>query len=76
MAESKGRGWGRRWADALAAVLLGNVAYFAVVPYLPQGLRHETFQTDAGLAVDFAFCALAYLAVRWIHAAWIRPGGS
>jgi hypothetical protein len=62
-------GWKRRWAEALAAVLLGNAAYFASVPALPQSLRHEPFQIDAGLAVDFVFCVLAYLAVRWISAA-------
>jgi len=69
-------GWKRQWAEALSAVLLGNIVYFAAVPYLPQGLRHEPFQMDAGLAVDFAFCVLAYVAVRGITTAWGAPPGS
>ena len=70
MLEAKRPGWRRRWGEALAAVLLGNVVYFAAVPFLPQGLRHEPFQVDAGLAVDFAFCVLAYVGVRWMAAVW------
>ena len=56
MAEPKRPGWSRRLGEALAAVLLGNVIYFATVPFLPEELRHEPFQLDAGLAVDFTFC--------------------
>ena len=76
MAEPKRPGWSRRWGEALTAVLLGNLVYFAAVPYLPHSLRHEPFQIDAGLAVDFAFCVLAYVAVRRITTAWGGPPGS
>lgn len=76
MAAGKGRGWMRHWGEALAAVLLGNILYFAASPYLPESLQHEPFEIDAGLAVDFTICVLAYVAVRWIHAVWSGSDGS
>ena len=76
MTEHKRPGWSRRWGEALAAVLVGNIVYFAAVPYLPQSLRHEQFQMDAGLAVDFAFCVLTYVAVRWIGVVWGHGSGA
>jgi hypothetical protein len=51
----------RRWANALAAVLVGNAVYFAFSPRLPEHLQHKPFQIDIGLAVDFLICAAAYL---------------
>ena len=48
----------------LLAVLLGNVIYFAAVPFLPQSLKHGLFDIDAGLALDFAICAGIYLLLR------------
>jgi len=45
---------------SLAAVLLGNAAYLLVEPYLPLRGRHQPFQIDWGLAVDFWFCLVAY----------------
>ena len=76
MVEARKPGWARRWGEALAAVLLGNVLYFAFVPYLPPGLRHEPFRLDAGMALDFALCVLAYVAVRWISVVWSLRSGS
>lgn len=76
LSKCEGHGWVRRWGEALAAVLLGNVLYFAAAPHLPEVLQHEPFQIDAGLAVDFAICVLAYVAVRWIHAIWRGPAGA
>jgi hypothetical protein len=76
MAKIERPGWVRRWGEALAAVLLGNMIYFAASPYLPESLQHEPFEIDAGLAVDFAICVLAYVAVRWIHAIWSGSEGS
>ena len=54
----------RRWIEYLIAILAGNAIYFAVLlPALP-GLRHEPFQLDAGLLVDFVCCVLVYGAIR------------
>jgi hypothetical protein len=45
---------------ALAAVLAGNAAYFLLMKYLPPRARHEPFQIDLGLGVDFALCLAAF----------------
>ena len=49
--------------QALAAISLGNVAYFFLAPSLPLP-RHRPFQLDWGLVVDFWFCAVAYGLIR------------
>ena len=49
--------------QALLAIILGNVAYFLLVPSLPVP-RHRPFQFDAGLVVDFFFCVVAYGLIR------------
>ena len=47
----------RRWAEYLAAVLLGNVIYyFLLLPRLPESLRHREFRIDLGLGLDFLIC--------------------
>jgi len=50
--------------QALLAIILGNVAYFALLPSLPPAARHHPFHPDLGLLVDFWFCAVAYGLVR------------
>lgn len=55
---------GRRWAEYLVAVLLGNVAYLLVEPQLPAALRHRMFRVDVGLGVDFLICVAIYAVVR------------
>jgi quinol-cytochrome oxidoreductase complex cytochrome b subunit len=50
----------RRFLRSLIAVLAGNAAYFAAVPYLPPGAYHEPWRLDWGLLVDFWFCVAAY----------------
>ena len=49
--------------QALFAIILGNVAYFFLAPalHLP---RHQPFQADWGLVVDFWFCVVAYGLIR------------
>jgi hypothetical protein len=49
--------------QAFFAVILGNIVYFFLGPlfHLP---RHRPFQLDAGLLVDFWFCAVAYGLIR------------
>ena len=50
--------------QALAAIVLGNVAYFILAPSFPPAARHRSFQTDLGLLVDFWFCLVAYGLIR------------
>jgi len=49
--------------QALAAVVLGNVAYFLLARSLPLP-PHRPFQMDIGLFVDFWFCVVAYGLIR------------
>jgi len=51
---------------SLAAVLLGNLIYFAVLmPILPafarHGISYRTPRIDLGLVIDFAICAALYV---------------
>ena len=50
--------------QALAAVVLGNVVYFVLAPSLPYAARHHPFHFDAGMAIDFWFCLVAYGLIR------------
>ena len=45
--------------QALVAVVVGNAAYFLLMPHLPPAARHAAFQIDLGLLVDFWFCLVA-----------------
>jgi len=44
----------------LAAIMLGNLAYFSMLPHLPAGLRHQSMSLDPGLLLDFGFCVVCY----------------
>ena len=48
----------------LFAILLGNLVYFLVQPYLPDVLVHQRLQVDVGLIVDFSVCLLVYTLIR------------
>ena len=50
--------------QALLAILLGNVVYFALVPSLPPVARHRPLQVDLGMVLDFCFCLVAYGLIR------------
>lgn len=50
--------------QALLAIILGNVVYFALIPSLPPGARHRPFHVDVGMALDFWFCLVAYGLIR------------
>jgi len=50
--------------QAFAAVVLGNVAYFLLMPSLPAAARHRPLQLDLGTLVDFWFCLVAYGLIR------------
>lgn len=49
----------RIWRS-LAAVLAGNAVYFTLERFLPPRARHQPYQIDWGLAVDFWFCLFCY----------------
>ena len=55
---------------SLAAVLLGNLAYFSLLPYLPESARHQPFRLDLGLLVDAWFCLVFYGLVDLGARAW------
>jgi hypothetical protein len=50
--------------QALLAIILGNVVYFALVPSLPPAARHRPFRVDLGMVLDFWFCLVAYGLIR------------
>jgi hypothetical protein len=55
----------RRWLEYLVAIILGNVIYyFSLVPHLPEALRHQGFQVDWGMALDFVVCVAVYGLIR------------
>ena len=53
--------------ESFLAVLLGNIAYFSVSPYLPERWQHELFRPDLGLLLDFAACAAAFGVLRLVR---------
>jgi hypothetical protein len=62
------RSWWRSfpWSKYLLAILAGNVAYYLLVPHLPEFWQHKLFQVDAGLGLDFVLCVASYFLVRAI----------
>jgi energy-converting hydrogenase Eha subunit A len=50
--------------QALFAIILGNVVYFALVPSLPLIARHRPFRVDLGTVIDFWFCLVIYGLIR------------
>ena len=58
-----------RWAKALVAVLVGNLAYFAVMPKLPASAQHVPFRLDLGLLLDGCLCTVAF---GLVSLAWRR----
>jgi hypothetical protein len=53
--------------EALVAIILGNVAYFVLLPWLPLIARHHRFQVDVGTLVDFWFCLVMYGLIRTVR---------
>jgi hypothetical protein len=54
----------RNFIESLIAVVLGNAAYFLLLPRLPESARHAPQHLDLGLLVDFWFCFMALGGVR------------
>ena len=61
------------FVQSLLAVLLGNAAYFLLMPSLPPAARHRLYRLDLGLAVDFWFCLVAFGVMK--TAQWWRHRG-
>ena len=60
----------RQFWHSLAAVLLGNAAYFSLDRFLPPGGRHVPYKIDWGLAIDFWCCLVFYgvlARVKWFR---------
>jgi hypothetical protein len=54
-----------RWVEYLFAILIGNAVYYlSLAPHLPEVLRHQGFQMDGGVLVDFAVCVAVYGLIR------------
>lgn len=47
------------WRRSLAAIMIGNLIYFASMPYLPEHLHHQG-GLDWGLAFDFLICVAVF----------------
>jgi hypothetical protein len=50
--------------QALLAIILGNLAYFLLIPSFPPVARHLPFRMDLGMVIDFWFCLVAYGLIR------------
>ncbi|MFZ0802233.1 MAG: hypothetical protein WBQ09_03220 [Terriglobales bacterium] len=58
---------------ALAAVLVGNAAYFLMEGRLPLWARHVGFKTDLGTLVDFGLCLVVFVLIKALAAEPERP---
>ncbi len=54
-------------AQALLAIILGNLVYFLLLPSLPPIARHHPFKVDLGTLLDFGFCLIIYVAIRRVR---------
>lgn len=51
-------------AQALVAIIFGNVVYFLLLPSLPPLAQHRPFHLDLGMVLDFCFCLVVYSLIR------------
>ena len=58
----------RNFFISLAAVVLGNVIYFLIMPHLPVAAQHRSTRLlpDLGLLVDFWICLVIYGVIAFI----------
>jgi hypothetical protein len=49
------------------AIVIGNLIYFSIERFLPPRARHQPFQIDWGLAIDFWICLVCYGIIRLIR---------
>lgn len=60
-----------RWIKYLAAIVAGNVIYFALMPELPPGAQHTSL-VDWGTFVDLWFCLFVYGLIELGSFLWQR----
>lgn len=66
---ARSRSLTRNLLAATVAVVAGNALYFLVLwPHLPPQARHEVYQLDLGLLVDFWVCAACFGVLKLIFA--------
>jgi hypothetical protein len=54
-----------RWLEYLVAILIGNAIYYvSLAPHLPEVFRHQGFQIDGGVVIDFMVCVGVYGLIR------------
>jgi hypothetical protein len=54
-----------RWLEYLVAILIGNAIYYvSLAPHLPEVFRHQGFQIDGGVLIDFMVCVGVYGLIR------------
>ena len=51
---------------SLLAILAGNLIYYSVERYLPEGAQHQIYRVDWGLAMDFWLCVACYGLVKLV----------
>jgi hypothetical protein len=64
----------KNFAHSLAAVIVGNLVYFFIMPYLPVAARHMSRSFDLGMAIDFIFCLVILGIIKAI--AWTMQDSS
>jgi len=53
--------------ETFLAVVLGNIAYLCVSPYLPERFQLELFQPNVGLLLDFLTCVAVFGLIRLVR---------
>jgi len=53
--------------QALLAIILGNVMYFALLPTLPLVAWHRAFRVDLCMVLDFWMCLVIYGLIRTVR---------
>lgn len=58
----------RNFLISLAAVVLGNLVYFLIMPHLPPAAQHRSYRLlpDLGLLVDFWICLVLYGLISYL----------
>jgi hypothetical protein len=54
-----------RWLEYFVAILMGNAIYYlSLAPHLPDAFRHQGFEIDGGVVIDFVVCVGVYGLIR------------
>jgi hypothetical protein len=65
-----------RWLEYLVAILIGNAIYYlSLAPHLPESFRHQGFDIDSGVLVDFVVCVAVYGLIRLgvrLNGGWVE----